>query len=67
MPDPMVEGRAGRLQENLRKAVKIAAVYEEWLSGRVVDIAGPFADGTENAAREFAEKLYVWAKETEDA
>ena len=62
MPDKMVEGRVARLQKSLSRAAEIGEVYPEWLSGQVVNIPGPFIDGTFEKAVEFATKLFVWAK-----
>ena len=60
MPDPMVEGRVGRLQQSLSRAEGIGDVYPEWLSGQVKAIPGPFVDGTPEKAVAFATDLFDW-------
>lgn len=60
MPDAMVEGRVGRLRQNLSRVDGIEEIYSEWLSGQVKNIPGPFVDGVFDKAATFAGDLVKW-------
>ena len=62
MPDAMVQGRVERLQKRLSSVDQIGEVKNEWLSGQVQNIPGPFVDGVFEKAIIFANELFEWTK-----
>jgi hypothetical protein len=58
MPDKMVAGRVQRLQRRLSREAGIGEVSQEWLSGQVKEMSGPFTDGALENAVTFVTSLF---------
>lgn len=52
-----------RFRRRVDRSGGITEVYPDWLSGRVVDVSGPFEEGTEEKFREHARTLASWVSE----
>ena len=54
---------AARYREFIRQHAGDGKVYDDWLSGQVVSMEGPFKEGVLEDGKEFAKNLIAWMKE----